>query len=133
MAKTEMIRARVEPGLKHDAEAVFKALGLTPTAAITLFYKQVTLTQGILDVGSSKLKLENLLIAAIGDGEVLDDDASDAADRNDGAGCGDSADLTAGGIDPAQGCIASIDADIFIADACPIFIIPTAFTLLLTD
>ena len=47
MAKTEMIRARVEPELKHDAEAVLTALGLTPTAAITLFYKQVTLTQGL--------------------------------------------------------------------------------------
>ena len=47
MAKTEMIRARVEPELKHDAEAVLTALGLTPTEAITLFYKQVTLTQGL--------------------------------------------------------------------------------------
>ncbi len=47
MAKTEMIRARVEPALKRDAEAVLTALGLTPTAAITLFYKQLTLTQGL--------------------------------------------------------------------------------------
>jgi DNA-damage-inducible protein J len=47
MAKTEMIRARVEPELKHDAEAVLTTLGLTPTEAITLFYKQVTLTQGL--------------------------------------------------------------------------------------
>jgi addiction module RelB/DinJ family antitoxin len=39
MAKTEMIRARVEPELKHAAEAVLKELGLTPTEAITLFYK----------------------------------------------------------------------------------------------
>ena len=43
----EMIRARVEPGLKHAAETVLRALGLSPTAAITLFYKQVTLTQGL--------------------------------------------------------------------------------------
>ncbi len=47
MAKTEMIRARVEPELKHDAEAVFKAVGLSPTQAITLFYKQVTLHRGL--------------------------------------------------------------------------------------
>lgn len=47
MSKTEMIRARVEPGLKHEAEAVFDALGLTSTEAITLFYKQVTLQHGL--------------------------------------------------------------------------------------
>jgi DNA-damage-inducible protein J len=47
MAKTEMIRARVEPDLKHDAEAVFSTLGMSPTEAITLFYKQVTLQHGL--------------------------------------------------------------------------------------
>ena len=47
MAKSEMIRARVEPGLKHDAEGVLKRLGMTPTEAITLFYKQVTIHRGL--------------------------------------------------------------------------------------
>ena len=47
MAKTETIRARVEPELKDDAEAVFDALGLSPTEAITLFYKQVALQRGL--------------------------------------------------------------------------------------
>jgi len=47
MSKTEMIRARVEPDLKQAAESVLKELGLTPTEAITLFYKQVTLKQGL--------------------------------------------------------------------------------------
>lgn len=47
MAKTEMIRARVEPDLKQDAETIFSALGLSPTEAITLFYKQVALCQGL--------------------------------------------------------------------------------------
>ena len=47
MAKTDMIRARVEPGLKHEAEEVFSALGLSTTEAITLFYKQVTLHDGL--------------------------------------------------------------------------------------
>jgi DNA-damage-inducible protein J len=47
MSKTKMIRARVEPGLKHDAEAVLDKLGITPTEAITLFYKQVTLYRGL--------------------------------------------------------------------------------------
>jgi len=47
MAKTEMIRARVEPDLKQDAEAVFSMLGMSPTEAITLFYKQVALQHGL--------------------------------------------------------------------------------------
>lgn len=47
MSKTEMIRARVEPDLKHQAEEVFSALGLSPTEAITLFYKQVTMHHGL--------------------------------------------------------------------------------------
>ena len=47
MAKSEMIRARVEPTLKHNAEAVLGKLGMTPTEAITLFYKQVALYRGL--------------------------------------------------------------------------------------
>ena len=47
MAKTEMIRARVEPELKQQAEKVFEALGLSVTEAITLYYKQVTMHQGL--------------------------------------------------------------------------------------
>lgn len=47
MAKTEMIRARVEPDLKHEAEEVFSALGMSATEAITLFYKQVALHHGL--------------------------------------------------------------------------------------
>ncbi|MEO5330011.1 MAG: type II toxin-antitoxin system RelB/DinJ family antitoxin [Magnetococcus sp. THC-1_WYH] len=47
MAKTEMIRARVEPELKHAAETVFSTLGLSPTEAITMFYKQISLQKGL--------------------------------------------------------------------------------------
>ena len=47
MTKSEMIRARVEPELKREAETVFSRLGLSTTQAITLFYKQVTLQQGL--------------------------------------------------------------------------------------
>ena len=47
MTKSEMIRARVEPELKQEAETVFSKLGLSATQAITLFYKQVTLQQGL--------------------------------------------------------------------------------------
>jgi DNA-damage-inducible protein J len=47
MGKTETIRARVEPGLKREAEAVLKKIGLTSSEAITLFLTQVKLTKGL--------------------------------------------------------------------------------------
>jgi len=47
MRKTETIRARVEPRLKRDAEAVLKKIGLTSSEAITLFLTQVRLTNGL--------------------------------------------------------------------------------------
>lgn len=47
MAKTEFIRARVEPELKTQAEEIFSKLGLSPTDAITLFYAQVILHDGL--------------------------------------------------------------------------------------
>lgn len=47
MAKSETIRARVEPELKEKAERVLDKLGITPTEAIRLFYKQVALNRGL--------------------------------------------------------------------------------------
>ena len=47
MAKTDTIRARVEPELKAEAESILKTLGLSPTEAIRLFYRQVTLRRGL--------------------------------------------------------------------------------------
>ena len=47
MAKTDTIRARVEPELKREAESVLKTLGLSPADAIRLFYRQVTLRRGL--------------------------------------------------------------------------------------
>lgn len=42
-----VIRVRVEPELKQEAEKVFATLGLSPTEAITLFYKQTALRNGL--------------------------------------------------------------------------------------
>lgn len=47
MAKTEMIRVRMKSELKREAEKIFATLGLSPTEAITLFYKQVALHRGL--------------------------------------------------------------------------------------
>ena len=47
MSKTASVRARIEPDLKSKAEQVFHDLGLSTTQAITLFYKQVELRNGL--------------------------------------------------------------------------------------
>ena len=47
MNKSAMIRARVDPVLKEEVENVFEQLGLSATQAITLFYQQVRLNQGL--------------------------------------------------------------------------------------
>jgi addiction module RelB/DinJ family antitoxin len=47
MAKTETIRARIDPQLKREAESILKALGLSPADAIRLFYRRVTLRRGL--------------------------------------------------------------------------------------
>jgi len=43
MNKTATVRARIQPRLKAHAEDVFHRLGLNPTQAITIFYRQVEL------------------------------------------------------------------------------------------
>jgi DNA-damage-inducible protein J len=45
--KTEMIHARVDPTLKHNAELVFSALGINTAEAIRMFLAQVILNQGL--------------------------------------------------------------------------------------
>ena len=41
------VNVRIDGNIKADAEAVFSELGLTPSTAINLFYKQVIRTQSI--------------------------------------------------------------------------------------
>jgi len=43
--KTEMVRARIEPEIKEQAEAVLNALGMSTADAIRLFLTQVALRQ----------------------------------------------------------------------------------------
>ena len=47
MSKSAMVRARIEPDLKDHAEDVFEHLGLSVTQAITMFYKQVAMRNGL--------------------------------------------------------------------------------------
>ncbi len=47
MSKSAMVRARIEPDLKQHAEEVFHNLGISVTQAITIFYKQVEMRNGL--------------------------------------------------------------------------------------
>jgi len=45
--KTAFVHARIEPRTKRSAEGVLRKLGLTPTEAIRIFYKQISLRGGL--------------------------------------------------------------------------------------
>lgn len=47
MSKSAVVRARIEPELKENAESILDQLGLNPTQAITIFYRQVELRGGL--------------------------------------------------------------------------------------
>jgi addiction module antitoxin, RelB/DinJ family len=47
MNKTQTIRARVAPNLKERAESILDTLGLNASQAITLFYRQIELRNGL--------------------------------------------------------------------------------------
>lgn len=47
MAKTANLYTRIDPELKQQAEYILNSLGLPPSSAITMFYKQVVLQQGL--------------------------------------------------------------------------------------
>ena len=47
MRKTAVIQARSEPRTKGRAEDVWRDLGMSPTEAIRLFYRQICLRSGL--------------------------------------------------------------------------------------
>lgn len=88
MAKTANLYTRIDPELKEQAEYILNSLGLPPSSAITMFYKQVVLQQGLpfnvklnyrqpLDIGSMT---KNELRAELGKGyqSVLSGDVKPA-------------------------------------------------------
>ncbi|MFO1492188.1 MAG: type II toxin-antitoxin system RelB/DinJ family antitoxin [Kiritimatiellia bacterium] len=44
---TAIVHARIKPGMKRTAEGVLKKLGVSPTEAIRMFYRQITLRVGL--------------------------------------------------------------------------------------
>ena len=47
MAKSANLYARIEPELKEQAETILTALGIPASNAITMFYKQIILRNGL--------------------------------------------------------------------------------------
>lgn len=47
MAKSANLYARIEPNLKEQAETILSALGIPASGAITMFYKQIVLKNGL--------------------------------------------------------------------------------------
>ncbi len=47
MNKSSVVHARMEPQTKRKAENVLKQLGMSPTEAIRLFYRQIYLRSGL--------------------------------------------------------------------------------------
>jgi len=47
MAKTAVVRARMEPELKQHAETILEGIGIKPSEAINMFYQQVEIAGGL--------------------------------------------------------------------------------------
>lgn len=47
MANTSAVYARIDNGLKENAENILSQLGISPSSAIQMFYSQIVLTKGM--------------------------------------------------------------------------------------
>ena len=47
MSKTATVRARLKPELKEKAEEILHRLGVNTTQAITMFYRQIEMNNGL--------------------------------------------------------------------------------------
>ena len=62
MANTSAIYARIDTGLKENAESILSQLGISPSSAIQMLYSQIVLTRGL----PLNLHLPNAKPTAIG-------------------------------------------------------------------
>jgi len=66
MAKTTTISVRMDAELKNDAENILVSLGLTPSQAINVFYKQITFQKGLpFPVKMPEMKLNDITVNAM--------------------------------------------------------------------
>ena len=63
MANTTAVYARIDSGLKENAENILSRLGITPSSAIQMLYSQIVLTRGL----PLNLHLPSAKPTAIGD------------------------------------------------------------------
>lgn len=61
MRKSAVIHARIDPATKAATERVFATIGMTPTEAIRLFYRQIALRRAF----PLELHIPNKLTAAV--------------------------------------------------------------------
>ena len=47
MANTSAVYARIDTGLKENAERILSQLGISPSSAIQMLYSQIVLTRGL--------------------------------------------------------------------------------------
>lgn len=47
MAKTSALHMRIDTDLKNDTECLLKQLGMTPAEAVSIFFSQLILNQGL--------------------------------------------------------------------------------------
>lgn len=47
MNKSAVIHTRIEPSTKNTAERILHKLGLSPTDAVRIFYRQISLRRGL--------------------------------------------------------------------------------------
>ena len=83
MSKSAYIRARIEPDLKIQAEAIFSEFGVTATQVITMLYKQVSRKHEIpLDLSlPNKETAKAIEEARKGEGVVRCKDVDDMFDK----------------------------------------------------
>ncbi len=71
MAKTTTISVRMDADLKKDAENILGSLGLTPSQAINVFYKQITFQNGLpFPVRIPEMNLNEITINAMEEKEL---------------------------------------------------------------
>jgi len=61
MSQSAVVHARIDPATKAATEKVLDALGMTPTEAIRLFYRQIAIRKGF----PIELKVPNKLTASV--------------------------------------------------------------------
>ena len=61
MANTSAVYARIDSGLKENAEQILQQLGITPSSAIQMLYSRIVLTRGLSLANMTREELDAAL------------------------------------------------------------------------